>query len=35
MSSILPIWVELLKNQGGKVQKMGIYAQKREKTLIH
>jgi hypothetical protein len=33
MSSILPIWVEHLKKQGVKVQKMGIYALKREKTL--
>ena len=33
MSSILPIWVALLKNQGGEVQKRGNKAQKIAKTL--
>jgi hypothetical protein len=35
MSSILPIWVDLWKNQGEKVLKMGKNTQKREKTLIN
>ena len=33
MSSILPIWVALLKKQGGKVQKMSRIAEKIAKTL--